>query len=342
MKFPWTQRAGPSPPSEIAPPRLARTIAAQAASLLRRAQRPERVVVDFDPALAFAFDCHISRDRDTLRLVFSPHTPQFVADAARYHAMGFLYWFATDPGRARAMTANCSDGDRASAAKFSASAFLPGVIPFPDSFFLAQDGYAAHRREQTGPVPWTARSDMIVWRGSMNGPGSFVPAIAMARPDQAAQRMLLVLAARGLAGVDVRFINARLDELAGTEFQRLGLAGDYVPGFSWAARKFAIDVDGWSNAWPNYFCRMLDGCCVLKVASRFGYRQWYYHRLEPWVHYVPVAADLSDLVERVEWVRIHDAECAEIARRAREVMLAQTFDAVSQQAWDLLAEHADS
>lgn len=322
-------------------PELARTIAVQGETMLRgRMAEPSAVTVDFDEDLPFAYDCTLRRETGRVRLTFSAWAPALVERAGRYHAMAYLYWFATDPGRADAMTGNCSDGDRASGARFSQSAFLPGVVPFPDSYFLASQAYATHRREGQAPVPWAARSDLILWRGKMNGPDSFVPAIAMARPERAAQRMLLVLAARGLPAVDVRFIDAELEELSGTEFQRLALVGEFVPALSWAARKFAIDVDGWSNAWPNYFCRMLDGCCVFKVASRYGYRQWYYDRLRPWDHYIPVAADLSDFAERVEWARAHDAECAQIARRAREVMLGQTFEAVSQEAWDLLAQHA--
>lgn len=322
-------------------PKLARAIASRGEAMLTaRTGASPRIIVDFDAGSAFAYDCRLRRESDAIYLTFSAHSPDKVRDAAQFHALGFLYWFATAPHRVRQMTANCSDGDRASSARFSPSTFLPGVVPFPDSFFLASDGYALHRREGSEPVAWDMRSELILWRGSMNGPDSFVPAVAKARPDLGAQRLLLALAAQGVAGVDVRFINAGLTELSRAEFERLGLAGEYVPPLSWAARKFAIDVDGWTNAWPNYFCRMLDGCCVFKVQSKFGYRQWFYDRLQPWVHYIPVAPDCRDFAERVAWARSHDGECREIARRARDVMLRQTFEAVSREAWDLLMLHA--
>ena len=47
------------------------------------------------------------------------------------------------------------------------------------------------------------------------------------------------------------------------------------------------------TAGPTFFTRLLMGCCVIKVASPFGYRQWYYGDLVPWRHYVPVAADMK-------------------------------------------------
>ena len=37
--------------------------------------------------------------------------------------------------------------------------------------------------------------------------------------------------------------------------------------------------------------------------------------LKPWRHYVPVAADLSDLVAKIEWARAHPVEARAIVRR---------------------------
>ena len=35
--------------------------------------------------------------------------------------------------------------------------------------------------------------------------------------------------------------------------------------------------------------------------------------ISPWVHYVPLRNDLSDLIETVEWLRAHEAQAAAIA-----------------------------
>ena len=43
---------------------------------------------------------------------------------------------------------------------------------------------------------------------------------------------------------------------------------------------------------------------VLKVASRC--HQWYYDKLKPWEHYIPVTAMLSDLKEKVDYVIDHE------------------------------------
>jgi hypothetical protein len=90
--------------------------------------------------------------------------------------------------------------------------------------------------------------------------------------------------------------------------------------------KFAIDIDGNSNAWSNLFTRLVMGCCILKVASPSSYRQWYYSDLQPWTHYVPVKADLSDIVGQIAWCRSNLDECERIAARGQEFAMARTCE----------------
>ena len=43
---------------------------------------------------------------------------------------------------------------------------------------------------------------------------------------------------------------------------------------------------------------------------------WFKKYLQPWVHYVPVNYDLSDLKEKIEWLRDNDADAKRIAANA--------------------------
>jgi len=94
----------------------------------------------------------------------------------------------------------------------------------------------------------------------------------------------------------------------------------------WLDRKYALDIDGNSNAWSNLFIRLLFGCCVIKVSSPKGFRQWYYDRIEPWKHYVPVKSDLSDLVDQIDWCRGHEDACSEIAAAGQAVAKSLTLE----------------
>ncbi|MEY3032546.1 MAG: hypothetical protein RLZZ622_1021, partial [Planctomycetota bacterium] len=73
-------------------------------------------------------------------------------------------------------------------------------------------------------------------------------------------------------------------------------------------------------------------------ASPRGFRQWYYDRLVPWVHYVPVAADLSDFAERLDWCRRHPRQCREIAGGGQRAAFAMTYDRERQQAIEQLVQ----
>ena len=77
--------------------------------------------------------------------------------------------------------------------------------------------------------------------------------------------------------------------------------------------KFIINVEGHSASF-RLSSELLSGSCVLLVESRWTL--WMKDFLEPYVHYVPVKADLSDLVSKMRWCLDNDTLCREIAARA--------------------------
>lgn len=56
------------------------------------------------------------------------------------------------------------------------------------------------------------------------------------------------------------------------------------------------------------------GCCILLVESE--YKMWYFHRLKPYVHYVPVKKDLSNLIQQIKWCHQNDQKAKMIAQQA--------------------------
>jgi hypothetical protein len=79
--------------------------------------------------------------------------------------------------------------------------------------------------------------------------------------------------------------------------------------------KYVIDIDGAVRTWDAWAWKMFSGSAVLSPASTW--ETWFTRSFEPWVHFVPVAGDLSDLGELLEWCRAHDDECRQMAARAR-------------------------
>ncbi|MEM9855281.1 MAG: glycosyl transferase family 90 [Pseudomonadota bacterium] len=283
------------------------------------------------------WDIRITREGDgALALLWSAE--RAAADdtrALRSHAAAYLHYMRCAGPSATSLVFDISDGNEPSRADVSPSSFLPGRALVPDPRFFATGGHRAARAGRGANLPWEARASEIVWRGGLNGAGLHIADVGGASQSPLiAQRLRLALAARGLEGVDIRFV---AEGQAATWLARHGLIGAPQPAALWRARKFAIDIDGFSNTWDNLFHRLLFGCCVLKVESEVGFRQWYYDRLIPWRHYVPVAADLSDLSDKVSWLHENDPEAHAIAQHGQALAESMTFESACAEAAETIA-----
>jgi hypothetical protein len=199
----------------------------------------------------------------------------------------------------------------------------------PDPVYLVENGYrrtALHYLRHD--VPWRERHKIAFWRGATTG-GEDIDAswelldrVRLCRIG--AEHPALFDA--GLAGV------VQLNALDAAAVNASGLVRNFVPETQFIEYRYQIDIDGNTNSWPGLFQKLLTGSPVLKVASRHGYRQWYYDRLVPWENFVPVASDMSDLVEKLDWLRGHDAEAERIGAAGRMLALSMTVPAELQRA----------
>ncbi len=289
----------------------------------------------------FAQDVVIVRRKQGLDLLISEAMQHRRAELSwllggRLAAM--VYWQLQAQAEVERMTVHLSDGDHASNAGFFFSTNLQNRTPVPDVYFFRKRGFA-DLREAIGTldVPWAQRSREFVWRGGANGNGFFNFVPELAQHPATCQRVRMAWACQE-SEVDFGFV----PPVTGPRYAAIRKAGflrDRVAAETWFGRKYAIDIDGFSNTWDNLFHRMLMGCCVLKVESEFGFRQWYYDRLVPWCHFVPVKADLSDLHEKIAWVKDNDRQAEEIARAARALALSLDFGSVAHEAGQLIEKN---
>lgn len=181
----------------------------------------------------------------------------------------------------------------------------------PDLYYFMARGY-----EDFDPAlePWEDRRPSLVWRGSSTG--LFWQTLDML--DELPRYRMCKLAAQLGAGADVALTdlvqaaNPGEAERIRERVSREGLLRPFIPMAEMARHRFILDIDGNANSW-NFMQKLLLGCCVLRVESEWY--QWFADRLTAWEHYVPVASDLSDLVERAEWCFANPAECSAIAAR---------------------------
>ncbi|KAM3933085.1 protein O-glucosyltransferase 1 isoform 1-T1 [Leptodactylus fuscus] len=84
----------------------------------------------------------------------------------------------------------------------------------------------------------------------------------------------------------------------------------------------------------------LCGSLVFHVGDEW--QEFFYHRLEPWVHYIPVNQDLSDVRELLEFVKENDDEARRIAERGQQFIVQHLrMEDVSKYWRTLLTQYAD-
>ena len=80
--------------------------------------------------------------------------------------------------------------------------------------------------------------------------------------------------------------------------------------------KYILDIDGNASTWDATAWKLNSGSVIFKSDS--NWEQWFYDEYKPWVHYVPVADDFSDIQERYNWCEANPEKCEEMIGKAKE------------------------
>ncbi len=187
-------------------------------------------------------------------------------------------------------------------------------IMIPD--FEALGGYSrlleevrlANRR-----FPWRRKTSQAFWRGNSTG-GSLNLHNYFSFP-----RIQLV----ALSLKYPEFLDARLMGLVQLEDQAVaelltqqGYLGNFLPTFNHMQYKYQILVDGNTCAYSRAVWELFSNSVMFKHES--PNIQWYYNELVPFVHYIPVANDFHDLIDKIHWAMSHDSETQQIVKNANE------------------------
>ena len=215
----------------------------------------------------------------------------------------------------------------------------PLVEMICDPYFYFSQGFSPLRTlAEAGALPaWSERRDVLFWRGSSTNHGWTADGDRIETLDQV-PRVAVASRLLGHAHADVKLSAGWLfpgsAEAAAAWLQREGLFAPPVSMTDHALNRFQLDIDGVSNAWSTLE-RLLGGSCVLKVESPF--EMWFYDRLRPWEHFVPVRPDGGDVEDRLDWCLAHDEEARAIAQAGQALALEITFERAVTQAAERLA-----
>ncbi|XP_076015283.1 protein O-glucosyltransferase 2-like isoform X1 [Genypterus blacodes] len=143
----------------------------------------------------------------------------------------------------------------------------------------------------TGP-PWPEKNATAFWRGR----------------DSRQERLEMVKLSRAHPNMlDAAFTNFfffKHDE------SLYGPLVKHVSFFDFFKYKYQINIDGTVAAYRLPYLLAGDSV-VLKQDS--VYYEHFYKQLRPWEHFIPIRADLRDLLEKIQWARDHDEEARKIA-----------------------------
>lgn len=178
----------------------------------------------------------------------------------------------------------------------------PNVILIPDWRSIGHWWISdiKHIQSRVGKFPWEQKKNFAVWRGSLTKP---------------IRRKLCQISKIYPAYLDAKF-NSEGDPELKEELIQEGLFGDRISWEEFLECKYLPLMDGVVCAAPAFQWRLLSNSVILKPDSNEV--QWFYRDLKPFVHYIPVKSDLSDLIEKLDWAKEHDSECKEIASRAAQ------------------------
>ena len=117
-----------------------------------------------------------------------------------------------------------------------------------------------------------------------------------------------------LAGARPDLIDAR-DTMAGYDEVAHVYRDGFVPMENQAADyRYLIDIEG--NGYSGRLKLLLHAQRVVFLQA-YPWQEWFMPLMQPYRHYVPVKRDLSDLIDRIEWLRQHPEVEAEIIREAQ-------------------------
>lgn len=102
-----------------------------------------------------------------------------------------------------------------------------------------------------------------------------------------------------------------------------------------ASSRYMIDLE--AGGYSGRLKLLLHAKRVLLVQER-PWREWFFKDIEPFRHYVPVMRDMSDLVERIEWLRENPKREVEIADEAQQFAQTHLTRSAAVATWARLLE----
>ncbi|HSX38260.1 MAG TPA: glycosyl transferase family 90 [Chlamydiales bacterium] len=192
-----------------------------------------------------------------------------------------------------------------------------GVILFDENItrHFNWDSLVKETIEASIKNPWNTKINTLFWRGSAsdgwygienwkNPPRGKLVYLSQLYPD---------LIDAGFFRINPWHSNT-LEQTWQATGKKEPMPYDYILHF-----KYGIDLDGSTCSIPATMWKLFMNSVIFKHDSDLV--MYFHEQLKPYVHYIPVKRDLSDLFEQLAWAEEHDEEARKIAENAQQFAL---------------------
>jgi hypothetical protein len=174
-------------------------------------------------------------------------------------------------------------------------------------------------------IPWGDKIPIAMFRGGSTGCGvtkETNPRIHLAHMSHSPVNELVNVDGKNIPFLDAGITNWNLrprkikneEFLQTIDISKCPLVNKMSPQQQ-SNYKYIINVDGHVTAF-RLSLELSMSSVILLVESKYSI--WYMSMLEPNVHYIPIKADLSNLISTITWCRLNDDRCKQIAQNAKE------------------------
>lgn len=184
-------------------------------------------------------------------------------------------------------------------------------------------------------MEWSKKINKAVFRGGATGCGFTVKSNPRFKASLLSKKYPKLLD----AGITTMGLKIKLSEKEGVGYNTWKTTGltpaPRIPFEEQSKFKYILHLDGNVAAYRLGKTLLLN---VVILLQESGSRVWFQHLMKPYVHYVPVKKDLSDLIEKIKWCQKNDELCQRIAENAlklgSQVMTKQScIDYVASTFW---------
>lgn len=167
-------------------------------------------------------------------------------------------------------------------------------------------------------ISWDEKEPKALWRGGLSDTGEPNDGRLTANYATTPRFALSQIAVHHPDAIDAGLAKLDSKELESIA-KGLGIWRENLSKTKHLECKYLPILDGHMCTYPGYQWRLLSNSVCFKQES--DQVQWFYSALKPYVHYIPVKNDMSNLLEKILWAREHDIEARAIAERATEFVL---------------------